>query len=301
MKIKSKKILRVSVILITLLIITECGLRIFFGFCDAVLFRTDAEYEYIPIPQKCFRFGNHIFYNSLSQRNREISKQDSVIILGFGDSVLNGGALTDQDSLATTRLTKYLINKYHTSCLFTNISAQSWGPDNCYAYLKRNGNFGAKAMLLVVSSHDAYDDMNYMPVVGKNLNYPDKQYASAIYELIDRYALPRLFTKHVNTTQDLGINKRLANTPFNSGFKNFKRYSDSTGLPLVIYLHAEESELKAGKYNEQGMEIIHFCNEQNISLIKELDYHLPETVYRDNIHINNLGQLKMFEILKQYY
>lgn len=36
-----------------------------------------------------------------------------------------------------------------------NISAGSWGPDNCAAYLKHYGLFGAKAMSLLVSSHDA--------------------------------------------------------------------------------------------------------------------------------------------------
>lgn len=286
-------------ILLGLLIVAELILRFGFGFCDAVLLRTDPDYEYIAIPQTRHRFGNNIFYNSFSQRNKE--PQDSSIILGFGDSVINGGTQTDQDSLATTHLSEFLTNKYSNHYLVTNISSGSWGPDNCFAYLKKQGNFGAKGILLVVSSHDAYDDMNFIPVVGKNPDFPDKQYSFAIVELIDRYIIPRIFKKRVDENSSLAINKQTASTPFNTGFENFKKYCDSTGIPLTIYLHADKTELIAGNYNKQGLEIVNFCTRQNIRLIKELDYHLQESVYRDNIHLNSAGQRDMFEILKKFY
>lgn len=55
-----------------------------------------------------------------------------------------------------------------------------------------------------------------------------------------------------------------------------------------------------GNYNQKGMQSIIFCK-KNIFLFKEFDYHLSESAYRDNIHLNNLDQRKMFEILKQFY
>ena len=296
-----KNLSRLFLVILILLIIIEVLLRTIFGFCDAVLMRSDPDYEYIAIPQKRFRLGNHIYYNSLSQRNNELTPQDSIIILGFGDSVINGGTQTDQDSLATSRLSEFLTKKYSIRYLVTNISANSWGPDNCYAYLKKNGNFRAKGILLVVSSQDAYDDMNFVPVVGKDKDYPKEQYSLAIEELLDRYIIPRLFKKQIDVNTHLDINKQTANIPFNTGFENFKKYSDSTGIPLILYLHAEKNELRAGNYNQQGMQIINYCKKRNIFLIKELDYHLSESAYRDNIHLNNLGQRKMFEILKRFY
>jgi acetyltransferase-like isoleucine patch superfamily enzyme len=36
------------------------------------------------------------------------------------------------------------------------------------SYLRENGLFGAKAMFLVVSSHDAHNNINHQPVVGGN-------------------------------------------------------------------------------------------------------------------------------------
>lgn len=61
-----------------------------------------------------------------------------------------------------------------------NISAGSWGPDNCAAYLKEKGTFGAEGIILVVSSHDAHDNMNWQTVVGQSVAFPDKQYKLSI-------------------------------------------------------------------------------------------------------------------------
>lgn len=308
---KGSRIFRVFLVLIILaIVVAEFLLRSMYGLTDTVLFRESNEFEYIPIPQSRNRFGQFIFYNSLSQRNRELTSIDSNIILGFGDSVLNGGVLVDQDSLATTRLTEYLSSKYNKNLLFTNISAASWGPDNAYAYLHKYGNFGAEKMLLVVSSHDAYDNMSFDSVVGKHRNYPDEQYTFALVELVDRYIYPWYIQplikqeekkQDVTKVNDLGINKFSEGDQFNSGFENFKNYADSSNIPLTIYLHAEIYELREGKYNSQGQQIIEFCEKNNIPLIKELDYNFPEDAYVDFIHLSEKGHRYMFQILKEYF
>ncbi|WP_133272250.1 hypothetical protein [Hymenobacter radiodurans] len=287
----------------------EIVLRSYFGFGNAILFREDAHMEYIPIPQTKQRFGHNNLYNSFSQRNRELLPTDSTVILGFGDSILNGGALTEQDSLATTMLSSYLSKKYKKEILFTNISAGSWGPDNCYAYLKKYGNFKAKGILLVVSSHDAYDNMTFEKIVGIHPNYPNTQYGSAICEVLDRYLyhpyLKQFFsneewTKSTRTDQLL-INKYKRGANFNTGFSAFKAYCDSAKIPLTIYLHADINELNFRRYNAQGQLIIDFCESNKIKLVEELDYNMQPHDYRDNIHLSHSGQRRMFNILKTYY
>lgn len=303
-----KKYILYSTVVIAFITTSEVILREYFGFTHAVLFREDKTMEYIPVPQQVFRFRKHDFYNFYSQRNREIQPSDSLIILGFGDSVLNGGTQTDQDSLATTLLSNYFSRKKGRNVLFTNISAGSWGPDNCYAYLKKYGNFHAKSILLVVSSHDAYDNRTFEKIVGVHPNYPDEQYNFAITELMSRYIFPHyiepLFHKEDNKLKKndaLMINKYKVGMPFNKGFADFKHYCDSTQIPLLIYLHAEKQESKDSQYNTQGEEIISFCLRNNIPLVKELDYHLQESDYRDDIHLSEHGQRNMFSILKSYY
>lgn len=296
-------------IIIILLLSAEYTLRNVYGFTDAILFVEDEHLEYIPIPQSRFRFGNNVTYNSWSQRNDEFNLCNTEVLLGFGDSVLNGGVKVDQDSLATTKLSKYLSNKRNNNVVFTNISAASWGPDNCFAYLKKNGDFNANHILLVVSSHDAYDNMNFEKVVGIHKSYPDTQYYLAIIELFDRYLFPSiknitlkfLRVSRVNLQNDLRINKQIFGSSFNSGFEDFKFYADSTNKSLTIYLHAEKGEMINGKYNSQGEEIIKYCIDNNITLIKSLDFCFSEEAYLDFIHLSENGHHTMYEILKMYY
>jgi hypothetical protein len=281
---------------LALLIVAELTLRVAFGFCDAVLYRTDKNFEYIPIPQNRVRFGNRSFYNSFSQRNDEITPADSILIDGFGDSVLNGGTLIDQDHTATAKLTRYLSARRGVPVKVLNIAAGSWGPDNCFAYLRHYGDFHCKSMFLVVSSHDAFDDMTFAPTVGVDPEHPATQYTFALWELIDRYVWPRLL--HRKKQENLFIDKRTPGVPFNTGFAAFFHYCDSAHIPLLVYLHAERGEVLAGQYDDQGQMIIDSCTAHHIPLVKELDYHLAPALYRDIIHFNDEGQERMFEILR---
>lgn len=299
---KVAKIFRMAFcVMIALLVVTELLLRFGLGFCNAVLYRTDPDFEYIAIPQDTKRLGNHIFYNSFSQRSEEVTSADSVIVLGFGDSVINGGTQVDNDNLATTKLSDYLTHKTHKKVKVLNISSQSWGPDNCYAYLTRYGNFKAKAMFLVLSSHDAYDDMDFQEVVGKDLSFPDKQYPLAILELVDRYLIPKLFPSKTpeSSNNGVGIDKRKPTTAFNPGIAKLYQYAKQHKLPFLIYLHADTDELQNRTYTPYGRLIVSFCSKNNIPLIKELDQHLlTKAAYRDGIHLNSLGQDQMYKILR---
>lgn len=288
---------------IILIIGLEVFLRVYLGFCDTVLMKEDNNFEYIAQPnQQRFRFRNHIMYNSFSMRSENIDTS-SIKILGFGDSVINGGAQTDQDSLATKILSDSLYKFYNRNIQFLNISAGSWGPDNCYAYLKKFGDLGAESIFLFVSSHDAYDNMNFEKIVDNHVSFPSKQYSFALYELIDRYLLPRIkskLNKTVTETDNLGINKKKDNSQFNSGFDSFVSYSKDKNIPLTIYLHADQNEKKLGAYNDQGQEIIRFANENSIPIILDLQNGLELSDFRDNIHINNKGQKKLANTIIKY-
>jgi len=275
----------------------------YFGFCDTVLVREDSEFEYIAqANQKRFRFRNHAIYNSFSMRSEEVDTS-SIKILGFGDSIINGGVLTDQDSLATTILSDTLSKIYGTKIQFLNISAGSWGPDNCYAYLKKYGDFGAKSIFLFFSSHDAYDNMNFEKIVDNHSSFKSKQYSVAQYELVNRYlvnTIKRKLKKKSIETDNLGINKKKDNALFNTGFSSFLDYSKSKNIPVTIYLHADTKELKLESYNEQGQEIIKFANDNDIPIILDLENGLKLSDFRDYIHLNSNGQRKLANTITHY-
>ncbi|WP_157277600.1 hypothetical protein [Parabacteroides goldsteinii] len=108
---------------------------------------------------------------------------------------INGGVLTEQDSLVTTRLSDSLSKLMGRKVQVLNISAESWGADNCEAHLKRYVTFDAKAAFLLCSSHDAHDNINHQPVVNIHPSFPSHQYKLAYWKLSHRYLLPRILKR----------------------------------------------------------------------------------------------------------
>lgn len=301
MKLKIKHcLLGISLIVILL----ELILRYVFGFCDAVLYQSSPAYEYIAQPnQHRYRFFSHIDYNSYSQRSEE-PDSTKTIVLGLGDSVIFGGTMLDQDSIATTLFSK------ETGMQMLNISSGSWGPDNCAAYLKEKGTFGAKAMVLVCSSHDAFDVMSHIPVVGIYPNYPDKQYKLAIWEVIDRYLMPRIKVyfrgKQLldpdaqvveKVKSDEGVAKKALN--FDPGFDQLLQISEEKHIPFFIYLHPEVGEVMSRKYKEGGLMIMEWAKTHHVKLIDGLNEGVTVDMYRDVIHLNEKGQRNLANSLKK--
>jgi len=280
---------RVFLVFLSFVICFELILRMF-GFCNAPLYYASPKYEYMTLPnQNGKRFGNSYYFNEFSQRSGSPSKKKKRI-LGIGDSVINGGVPTDQDSLATTILSET------TNFQWLNISAGSWGPDNIAAYLSDFGTFEAEKMILVCSSHDSHDNMDFSPVVGVHPSYPNNQYSLAILELFERYLLPRIFGGEGYKGNENVIKNGLT---FNSGFDSLLKIASRHRVDLVIYLHPEQSEIEMGKYHVQGVEIVEWAEKHNIKIIKGLDNGFSQNDFRDNIHLNEKGQRKLAVVLKE--
>ena len=293
-----------------ILVLIELGLRLGFGFCDALLYQSSDKYEYIAQPnQDRYRFGVRLMTNSYSQRSGE-PDSTKTIVLGLGDSILFGGGWMDHDSLAMTLFSN------ETGMQMLNISCGSWGPDNNVAYLQEKGTFGAKAMVLVCSSHDAYDGMSFVPVVGIWPNYPDKQYKLAIWEAIDRYLIPYFITLTSTITKtktktyadpDAQVAKIAENRQvvqkspyFVKGFDNLKAIADSLQIPFYIYLHAEQGELKQKRYNDMGQQILMWADSTQVTLINGMKEGERPEMYHDVIHFNERGQRHLADVLKKY-
>ena len=291
--------------------ITEIVLRVKYGFCTAPLYIADPAFEYIYAPnQELSRFGNIIKTNTFSMRSDPVMPTDTLVVLLIGDSVINGGSLTDQDSLASTKLEKKLSLTLGKKVRVLNIAAGSWGPDNIAGYLKKYGLFSADLICLVTSSHDSHDNMTGgESQIGVNPNYPSKQYPLALIELWDRYRYLVVFKTNdlffptpkpqIKTPltpaerailQDSGIRK--PGEGFNTGYLELVNMAKKDSIPFFIYLHPEISEVELGSFNSQGEEIMGFAREHNIWLINELDLGTSLDYYRetDTIHYNDKGQ-----------
>lgn len=289
----TKKIVLFLCLLFCIILTAEILLRCIWGFGKMPLYVKSDKYEYMFAPnQEMTRFGKYFFTNSYCQRNQE-PDSTKIIILGIGDSVINGGSQTHNDSLATNIISK------ETDFQMLNISAGSWGPDNCAAYLKQWGTFNAKAIFVLLSSHDANDIMDFSPTVGIHKSFPAKQYPLAILEVIDRYIIPRLIPKGNNLDPDQKVLKGIdKGEKFNNGWKELKSIAENANIPLIVILHAEISEIRKQEYNNKGQIIEKWASDNNIKLIKDISY-LQESHYRDQIHINNRGQRVIADIIKQ--
>ncbi len=293
---------------------SELFLRFRYGFCQAPLYVSDPDFEYIYAPgQQVIRFGNRVMTNRFSMRSEEVSPADTTAILLLGDSVVNGGSLTDHDSLASTILEKRLSASLRQVVRVLNISAGSWGPDNAAAYLKKYGLFQADLICLVTSSHDAHDNMVHDDVVGLDTNLPAVQYPWALEELWKRYIYPRYIKN--NSRFDISYAPALPDAQpgirkdgegFNPGYAQLAGLARAHQVPFLIYLHPETYEIEAGKYNGQGDEIIGFATRDSIRLVRELDLGILPAYYRknDHIHYNARGQKfladKLYPVFLEY-
>ncbi len=325
-----KTLIRLILIIFVLAVALELTLRFKFGFCSSPLYVSDPDFEYIYAPnQNVKRFGNVIKTNSLSMRNEELDQDSTLNILLVGDSVINGGSLTDQDSIASAILEKRLRKEFNDKVRVLNISAGSWGPDNVAGYLKKYGLFHANLIFLVTSSHDAHDIMSGGSPVGIDPGMPAVQYKLALIELWVRYRdliiyslKERLFTPLENLAtvqtkentnspkletselEEVGIKKD--GKGFNPGYATLDSLAEVNKVPYIIYLHPEISEVEAGRFNEQGTEIIQFCKQNNIELYNEFDYGIKLNLFRDMdvVHYNNQGQKflanNIYPILLEY-
>lgn len=273
----------------------------YYGLNDTPTFIKSDSFEYIHAPnQNRTIYRNKFITNEFSMRSNPITEKDNCTVLVIGDSVVNGGNLTDHDSLATTLLENLLLKKLKKSIRVLNISAGSWGPDNAMAYVKEYGLFNANVIVLVVSSHDSHDNMTHEEIIDKNPQFSSKNYFFAWRKLIERGSQQIkkriLKSKRSNKVKNsnLGIS---TSKEFNKGFKFFVEISSEYNIPFIIYLHPSLKEFKDSKINIEGQEIIEFCRQNNVNLIQELNTNLEGKFFRDKIHYSELGQKHMAKIL----
>jgi hypothetical protein len=278
------------------------GLELFcryrLGLGDPPLSRTDPEIEYLFVgPRTYHRFGNSIVYNTFSMRTHDFDARrrnpDEIRVLACGDSVINGGALTDQSQLMTTRLENHLSQDFHRPAVVMNVSAGSWGPPNFLAYVKRYGFFEADLLIIVVSSHDWADAPTWEPVVGVNSDFPDRTPTFALTEAVTRY-LPR-YLPHGGASAPPARSPSQGEIDQAMGaFKTLVRMAQDKHIPVLVEQHFEQPELTAAETEghrafREAIAELHVPNVEDAEPFAA-EIKAGQTPYRDNIHLNPHGQ-----------
>ena len=176
------------------LALVEWVLRWRFGFGDPLLYIGDPDIGYLIAPnQSVTRNGNSIRINAFSMRSDPFEPQKSpreIRVFFIGDSVMNGGWWTPQESIISEQV-KRALQKAGNPVSVLNASANSWSPRSELAYVQRFGTFEASVVVLVINTDDLFATAPTSLVVGNHPNYPDRKPVAAIVEIVNREWLSR--------------------------------------------------------------------------------------------------------------
>ncbi len=230
--------------LVALVGLLEVFARVVLGLGNPPLWMADPEIEYLPQPAKSYlRFGNRISYNAYSMRSRDFPRNkvnpNELRVLVMGDSIINGGAQTDQQALATTLLEHKLAESLDRPVVVANIAAASWGPPNVLAYLRRFGLFDADVVVIVLNSADYADAPTFQPLGRRR---PQRKPVLALQELHGKY-LPRFFEDNLGSPRERQAPTPEAIDTCLSAVRELIRMTRQAGAAFLLAQHLKRSEL----------------------------------------------------------
>ncbi|MEL6931108.1 MAG: SGNH/GDSL hydrolase family protein [Cyanobacteria bacterium J06600_6] len=286
-------------------VISEVGLRIIMGLGDPPLYVTDLEIGYLLAPeQKLRRQGSLYQTNQYSMRSQPLQSEAKNRILLLGDSVVNGSWWTDQTQTLSSLLEQKLEADNPAEVL--NLSANSWGPRNELAYLKRFGLFDASTLVLIINTDDLFTTEPTSLAVGKSPSYPAKKPTLALIEYYQLFlasppVIPELEQLKTATLQNDRLSQNLA------AIKEIKAIADASQMKFILVLtpllrefesDSTQSELTARK---RLQELVAAEKIDYIDILAEwADFPQPEFLYRDRIHPTLQGNTKIIDVIVEH-
>jgi hypothetical protein len=282
----------------------ELFARLYLGLGDPGLVQTHPTIEYYFRPnQRAHPFGNLFRTNRYGMRSDDFPPQRTqpgeLRVLVFGDSVVNGGNLTDHSRLATTLLQHRLAQELHRPVIVGNVSAGSWGPPNQLAYIKQFGFLDADVAIFVLSSSDFNDAPTFEPL--NPLTHPTKAPWSAAWEGFVRY-LPRyIHSRPSSGTAPEPVNLRDVEVCMQAE-REFLALARAAGVTAMVLQHWEFGELSQNQPQQGHKEILRVATEAGVPVYQDVELlrqylATGRNPYRDGIHLNDNGQQAYLEIL----
>ncbi|MEM0914422.1 MAG: SGNH/GDSL hydrolase family protein [Planctomycetota bacterium] len=290
------------------LLAAEIGLRVVFGMGTPPLSMTHPTIEYMFQPnQDVHRFGNRQKYNAFGMRSDDFdaARRDpqELRVLVVGDSVINGGNLTDQSELATELLQTRLREELGRPVIVGNVSAGSWGPMNAAAYLAEFGWFDADAVVMVWAGHDAWDVATFKPL--SRLTHPSDPPASALVEAVER--VPRVWSIMVGAKPEpTQLSELPEKAPPSEASADavieMIEGARARETPIGLLLHRKRHKLGASEPVEGEPWFRRLAGDRGMPIIELAPRFAAQidagaSPYRDAIHPSALGQRLLAEAM----
>lgn len=273
-----------------LLVSLEIGLRLFTGLGNPPIYIRDSSIDYMLKPSANYmRFGKNYKVNSFGMRADDPPSSDdkcTLRILIVGDSVANGGVQIDQSDIAGSIVQEQITKDLHRKAWVGTIATGGWSPESERAYLQKFGHFSADIIFFIFSSHDAWQWPSFQKDNGPS--FPEAAPQLAIYELIERYILPRLLSSYNNSQYtESQFSANHGNTPdlsINAMHSILREAKHQTPFVFVIHNRELGEDSKARNYiqeisNSEGAEYI------DLGLFTRN----RKAVYLDKIHLSKIG------------
>jgi hypothetical protein len=311
-------VLVVLVVLLGLVVLLEVSLRLLFGFGNPPIYLADEKIGYLLAPnQRTKRFGNRIAINQYSMRSPsiDVTRPSSTLrVLLLGDSVANGAWWTDQERTISALIATQREFLVHPGAIFEqvevlNASANSWGPRNELAYLQRFGTFNAQAVVLLINTDDLFATAPTSVQVGRDRNYPNRKPPCAIAEVLSRYVLPTPSIPDIaDVNAAVGVSAASPEEDrVGSNFEAIRQIQSLTQTANAQFLLAMTPLRRELGGNSRDYEqttrqrLVRFTQEQKIAYLDFLSVfdntEMPESLYRDHIHLSPCGNQKVSEAI----
>lgn len=290
-------------------VLLEMALRFGLGFGDPPLYVADEQIGYLLAPnQKVKRFGNRIEINAHSMRASTLASQlesSTFRLFLLGDSIANGGWWTTQSDILSYRIAHYLesvLPAPYKAVEALNASANSWGPRNELAYLKRYGTFDATVLVLLLNTDDLFGTQPTALQVGRDRSYPDKKPPFAIIEVLNRYFKKNQVIPGLKEVQSEGGDRVGKNLAAIAGIHQ-QAINDGAQFVLVLsplkreILEPRDYELVARQRLKDWTDSV---DVRYLDLLETYQEHPnPDELYRDHIHLSSQGNELVAEAIAQ--
>lgn len=283
-------------VVVAVFLVVEGSLRLFLGLGDRLLYIPDREMGYLLAPnQHLRRLGKQIAINQYSMRSPDLSATRpaaTLRILLLGDSIANGAWWTDQQETISALMEQQLRGRF-PAVEVLNASANSWGPRNQVAYLRRFGTFESQAIVLLLNTDDLFATAPTSLPVGRDRNYPNRQPLLALTEVFERFFPPQAILEMAALNAEKGDR-----VGFNlAAIAEIKQRAAAAQAQLFLALTPLLREVESPtprEYEQKArLRLQHFAEDEQIPYLDFLPrfqhWHSPASLYRDHIHLSPQG------------
>ena len=273
------------------------------------------EYMFAP-DQDVHRFHNHIKTNSAGMRSDDVpavkGDPSEFRVLVLGDSVVNGGSLTDHEQLATTILQKRLREEMQRPVWVGNASAGSWGPQNLLAWVDAYGFYDADVVVLEVAAHDIADFPEFSSL--SPLTHPQEQPFSATAEGFQRYFMRRVrrYFQGTPAAGEVNVERHHGEAAVEAlkgeqaflAFNELLRRVGASGARAIVLYHPERDERPDGENAPARHAFEAAAAEHGAGFLMTVPFaaevsSTERREFRDPIHLSVEGQLEVAEVLQR--